>query len=267
MDNRIIVRNELCSPDGKVVARSSGKLSLAAGQTETYSGELKVRRPELWDLDTPCLYTLNTTLIQSGKVIDQTSIRTGFRSLQFDANRGFALNGRWMKIKGVCLHHDAGVLGASVPKEVWRRRLLNLKLIGVNAVRTSHNPQAPMFYDLCDELGLLVLNEMFDEWEYPKRKWIEGWNIGTPGYEGSYDFFEKWGEKDLADFVRRDRNHLSVFAWVSVMRSIIPMIPIRIRYLTEERIPDLHKPSTVAIKRMPRMRCVWELLHSGWLRL
>ena len=117
-----------------------------------------------------------------------------------------------MKIKGVCLHHDAGVLGASVPKEVWRRRLLNLKLIGVNAVRTSHNPQASMFYDLCDELGLLVLNEMFDEWEYPKRKWIEGWNIGTPGYEGSYDFFEKWGEKDLADFVRRDRNHLSVFA-------------------------------------------------------
>jgi hypothetical protein len=91
--------------------------------------------------------------------------------------------------------------------------LLTLKDIGCNAIRTSHNPQAPDVYDLCDELGLLVLNEAFDEWEFPKRKWIEGWNVGTPGFEGAYDFFEEWGERDLADMIRRDRNHPSVFAW------------------------------------------------------
>ena len=93
------------------------------------------------------------------------------------------------------------------------KRLLKLKEIGCNAVRTSHNPQAPDLYDLCDELGLLVLNEAYDEWEFPKRKWVEGWNVGTPLFQGSYDFFEEWGERDLADMVRRDRNHVSVFAW------------------------------------------------------
>ena len=118
-----------------------------------------------------------------------------------------------MKVKGVCLHHDAGVLGAAVPPEVWRRRLENLRGIGVNAIRMSHNPQAPVVYDLCDELGLLVMDEASDEWEFPKRKWIEGWNVGTPGFDGSYDFFEEWIERDVTDMVRRDRNHPSVFLW------------------------------------------------------
>ena len=118
-----------------------------------------------------------------------------------------------MKVKGVCLHHDAGVLGSAVYRDVWKRRLTNLKEIGVNAIRTSHNPQASDIYELCDELGLLVMDEAYDEWEFPKRKWIEGWNKGTPGFQGSFDFFEEWGEKDLGDIVKRDRNHLSVFAW------------------------------------------------------
>ena len=134
--------------------------------------------------------------------------------MEFDPNKGFALNGRWMKVKGVCLHHDAGVLGAVVPPEVWERRLLNLKkYIGVNAIRLSHNPQAPVLYDLCDRLGLLVMDEASDEWEFPKRKWIKGWNKGEPGYQGSYDFFEEWIERDVTDMVRRDRNHPSVFLW------------------------------------------------------
>ena len=107
-----------------------------------------------------------------------------------------------MKIKGVCLHHDAGVLGSAVPREVLEGRLKTLKEIGVNAIRTSHNPQAPDFYELCDQLGLLVLNEAYDEWEFPKRKWLEGWNQGTPGFEGSFDIFADWAEKDLEDFVK-----------------------------------------------------------------
>lgn len=112
-------------------------------------------------------------MLSNGKRIDGCETNVGLRTLDFDPNEGFALNGNWMKVKGVCLHHDAGVLGAVVPSEVWERRLNNLKEIGVNAIRMSHNPETPVVYDLCDQLGLLVMDEASDEWEFPKRKWIE----------------------------------------------------------------------------------------------
>lgn len=211
-DANLTITNELLSADGKVVAKDSKKLQMTAGNNKV-SAELKVNNPQLWDLNNPNLYQLKTTVLKDGKVIDQTTTTTGIRNYTFDPNKGFALNGDWMKVKGVCIHHDAGVLGSAVPKDVWRRRLLTLKEIGVNAIRTSHNPQAPDLYSLCDELGLLVLNEAYDEWEFPKRKWLEGWNVGTPGFQGNFDYFGEWGEKDLADIVRRDRNHISVFAW------------------------------------------------------
>ncbi|TPG40945.1 sugar-binding domain-containing protein [Flavobacterium pectinovorum] len=209
----VTVINELIAKDGKSVAKTSSKLEVAANKTGKISTKINVKNPQLWDLENPNLYQLKTTVLKDGKQIDETVTKTGFRTFTFDANNGFALNGKWMKMKGVCLHHDAGVLGSAVPREVWETRLKTLKEIGVNAIRTSHNPQAPVFYELCDELGLLVLNEAYDEWEFPKRKWLEGWNYGTPGFEGSFDIFAEYGEKDLEDFVRRDRNHLSVFAW------------------------------------------------------
>ena len=209
----LTVINELIAKDGKSVAKSTSKIDVAANQSGKISVKMNVNNPKLWDLDNPNLYQLKTTVLKSGKEIDKTVTQTGFRNFTFDPNNGFALNGKWMKMKGVCLHHDAGVLGSAVPREVWKTRLKTLKEIGVNAIRTSHNPQAPDFYELCDELGLLVLNEAYDEWEFPKRKWLEGWNYGTPGFEGSFDIFANWGEKDLEDFVRRDRNHLSVFGW------------------------------------------------------
>ena len=209
----VTVINELIAKDGKSVAKSSSKVEVAANKTGKISTKINVKNPQLWDLENPNLYQLKTTVLKDGKQIDETVTKTGFRTFTFDPNNGFALNGKWMKMKGVCLHHDAGVLGSAVPREVWETRLKTLKEIGVNAIRTSHNPQAPVFYELCDELGLLVLNEAYDEWEFPKRKWLEGWNYGTPGFEGSFDIFADYGEKDLEDFVRRDRNHLSVFAW------------------------------------------------------
>ena len=209
----LTVTNELFSADGSSVAKSSEKITVNGTQTGKIVTALKVASPQLWSLKTPSLYTLKTLVYQNGVLVDETSTVTGFREFTFDPNKGFALNGEGMKIKGVCLHHDGGVLGSAVPREVWKRRLLTLQEIGVNAIRTSHNPQAPDLYQLCDELGLLVLNEAFDEWEFPKRKWLEGWNVGTPGFQGSFDFFEEWGEKDLADMVKRDRNHVSVFAW------------------------------------------------------
>ena len=201
------LRLKLCDASGAVVAKASAKAS--AAQTLT----LKVPKPQRWDLDDPYLYTLQAEIVEGKQVLDRTEMSVGLREIKFDADRGFALNGRTRKLKGVCLHHDAGVLGAAVPEEVWERRLRNLKAIGVNAIRTSHNPQAPVFYDLCDRLGLLVMDEAFDEWEYPKRKWVEGWNVGTPALDGSFDFFNEWGETDVRDMVRRDRNHPSIILW------------------------------------------------------
>ncbi len=206
------VKNELYSPSGKLISKQNNKLKLADAKG-TVNTAINVSNPTLWSLDNPALYTLKTYVYDGAKLIDQTETKTGFREFTFDPNKGFALNGEWMKVKGVCLHHDGGVLGSAITKEVWKRRLITLKEIGVNAIRTSHNAQASHLYELCDELGLLVMDEAFDEWEFPKRKWLEGWNAGTPGFQGSYDFFEEWAEKDLADQVKRDRNHISIFAW------------------------------------------------------
>lgn len=209
----LVILNELYAADGKLVAKDSKKLIAKPGNGNKLTTSLKVNKPALWSLSVPNLYELKTTVLKDGIETDQTTTRTGFRSYTFDPDKGFALNGEWMKVKGVCIHHDAGVLGSAVPRDVWKRRLQTLKDVGVNAIRTSHNPQSTDLYALCDEIGLLVLNEMYDEWVFPKRKWIEGWNVGTPGFQGSYDIFKEWGEIDLADLVRRDRNHLSLFAW------------------------------------------------------
>ena len=201
------LRLSLTDASGAVVARASAK----ASQAKTV--DMKLSRPHRWDLDDPYLYTLHAEIVEGKQVLDRTDLTVGLREIAFDADRGFTLNGRTRKLKGVCLHHDAGVLGAAVPEEVWERRLRNLQEIGVNAIRTSHNPQSPIFYDLCDRLGLLVMDEAFDEWEYPKRKWVEGWNVGTPALDGSFDFFGEWGETDVRDMVRRDRNHPSIILW------------------------------------------------------
>lgn len=200
---------ELLDVDGRRVAK--GSVGMKAG--EAVKVNLNVAKPHRWNLDDPYLYTLRAVLTADGAVVDSASARVGLRTLEFSPDNGFALNGRNMKVKGVCLHHDAGTLGAVVPKEVWHRRLMNLKAIGTNAIRMSHNPQAPVLYDLCDELGFLVMDEGSDEWEFPKRKWVEGWNKGTPKYEGTYDFFEEWIDRDITDIVRRDRNHPSIFLW------------------------------------------------------
>ena len=211
---RLEVRTTLLDAEGRQVAQASGRVSDGKVGLTKRTLTLQVNRPKRWDLDTPYLYTLKTELLADGKRLDGSETKVGLRTLEFDPDKGFALNGRWMKVKGVCLHHDAGVLGAVVPPEVWERRLTNLKkYLGANAIRMSHNPQAPIVYDLCDRLGLLVMDEASDEWEFPKRKWIKGWNKGEPGYQGSFDFFEEWIEQDVTDMVRRDRNHPSVFLW------------------------------------------------------
>jgi hypothetical protein len=236
----LTIKQELFDRDGRLVASASGNLTAAPGNSNVRNHALKVKKPVFWSLDNPYLYGLKTTVFQGNEQIDETETRVGIRTLDFDPDEGFALNGQNMKVKGVCLHHDAGVLGSAVPAEVWKRRLINLKSLGVNAIRTSHNPQDPDLYNLCDELGLLVLNEAFDEWEFPKKKWVEGWNVGEPVFQGAYEFFEEWGETDLKDMILRDRNHPSVFMWSIGNEVDYPNDPYSHPILDEASIQQQH---------------------------
>ncbi len=206
-DSKIAI--DILDAKGHVVATKQNlKISQDAG-----TGSLTISSPHRWTLSDPYLYKIRARLMCKGQELDRSEVPLGLRTLQFSPDQGFALNGVWMKVKGVCVHDDAGVLGTAVPSDVWKRRLQNLKQIGVNAIRMSHNPHAPALYALCDSLGMLVMDEASDEWEFPKRKWLKGWNQGTPGYEGTYDYFNEWIDRDVSDMVRRDRCHPSIFLW------------------------------------------------------
>ena len=154
-----------------------------------------------------------TTLTDGDKTLDTVETPFGIRTFNFDANKGFTLNGQSMKIKGVCLHEDAGALGAAIPIQVWQRRFAILKEAGCNAIRTSHNPPDPEFLDLCDSMGFLVMDEAFDEWTRGKNKWVAGRNRGQPSKAGYNTDFKEWAETDIKDMVRRDRNHPSIIMW------------------------------------------------------
>ncbi len=242
----LTVVQELFEDEQKSKAKTTGKLIVAAGNSGVVKQDLTVNQPKLWSVDTPYLYQLVTSIYLDGKLTDQSTEQVGIRTLGFDANKGFSLNGKNMKIKGVCMHHDAGMLGSAVPREVLERRLLTLKSIGCNAIRGSHNPQSPDLYDLCDKLGILVINEAFDEWEFPKKKWLEGWNVSQPGFEGPAEFFEAWGETDLRDLVLRDRNHPSVFMWSIGNEVDYPNDPYSHPILNKEGIGQQHTSGYLA---------------------
>ncbi|KQW51767.1 hypothetical protein ASC81_03910 [Pelomonas sp. Root405] len=210
---QFILRAELVAPDGRVVATRESQAQLAAGERRTLAQQLAVDKPQRWSLETPALYTLRQTVLVQGKLVDQTTTPFGIRSFRFDANTGVTLNDQPLKLKGVCLHHDAGSLGAAVPVSVLERRLQQLKDIGVNAIRTSHNPPAPELLDLADRMGFLVQAEAFDEFTPTKNKWIAGWNVGVPGRQGYGEVFADWGVRDVEDMVKRDRNHPSIVMW------------------------------------------------------
>ena len=208
------VQSDILDADGQVVTTATGATGSAnAGAATTVLQTAVLPHPRLWSPDSPTLYTLRSRVLDGAAVRDETQTPFGVRTIRFDPDKGFALNGVPMKLKGVCLHHDAGPLGAAVPAAVWERRLRTLKEIGVNAIRTSHNPPAPEFLDLCDRLGFLVKDEAFDEFTPTKKKWAAGWNQGEPGRFGYGEFFKEWSVRDMQDMVRRDRNHPSVILW------------------------------------------------------
>ena len=200
------VRFRMVSPSGKTVAEAS-----CAGEIGTL--RLQIRRPRRWSPADPFLYTLCGETLKEGMVTDRMDIPFGIRTARFDPDHGFFLNGEPMKIRGVCVHHDAGCLGAAVPKDVWRRRLKKLRAMGCNAIRTAHNPPDPDLLDLCDEMGFLVMDEAFDEWEGVKNKWWQGHNVYPPKHFGYGEDFPQWHEQDLRSMVLRDRNHPSIILW------------------------------------------------------
>ncbi len=207
----LICTFELTSPDGTILWKGEGKPVQATG-TETLEWETVTDGPR-WSPDDPALCTLRVTLSEGSEILDEETVPVGLRSIRFDPNEGFFLNGVNMKFKGICIHHDAGPLGAAVPLPVWERRLKLLKEMGCNAIRMSHNPQMTELYGLCDRMGFLVMDEAFDEWEGPKNKWWQGHNVYPPQLHGYFEDFPEWHEKDLRAMVERDRNHPSIVLW------------------------------------------------------
>ena len=200
------VRFSLRMPDGTVAAEGGA-------EGETGSLRLQAASPRRWSPEDPFLYTLCGEAEKNGTVCDREEIPFGIRTAVFDADKGFFLNGENMKLKGVCVHHDAGCLGAAVPESVWRIRLEKLKAMGCNALRTAHNPPDPALLDLCDRLGFLVMDEAFDEWEGIKNKWWQGHNVYPPKHFGYAEDFPQWHAEDLRSMVERDRNHACVILW------------------------------------------------------
>jgi len=236
----LVVKSTLADPQGKVVARSEQESKLAAGEEKPTALTMDIKNPQLWSADEPQLYRLRVSVSRDGKIVDEYTEKVGFRDIRFDANEGFFLNGKNMKLKGVCIHHDAGALGAAVPKEVWARRLAILKEVGCNAIRMSHYPHQNYLYDLCDEMGFLVMDEAFDEWALGKNKWIAGWNEGTPGKDGYNEYFAEWADRDLSDMILRNRNHVSIIMWSIGNEIDYPNDPYSHEVLNTGRNPQIY---------------------------
>ncbi|MGL6021744.1 MAG: glycoside hydrolase family 2 TIM barrel-domain containing protein [Chitinophagaceae bacterium] len=193
----IKIVSQLYNANGKEVSFSD-KLQ---NEDSLYKTVMEVPKPHLWSVDEPYLYKLVSQLYVDGKLLDEVTTNVGIRYFNFDAKEGFSLNGKPLKILGVCNHHDLGCLGSAVNKRAIERQLEILKAMGCNAIRTSHNMPAKEVLDLCDEMGFMVMVEAFDVWKEAKNK-----------YDYSLDF-DEWHKKDLTNQILRDRNHPSVFIW------------------------------------------------------
>ena len=199
-NRRLIVRQKVWNKNHEVVAQSSKALNVVASATMV-SQQMRVQKPKLWSLSSPYLYTVTTEVLENDRVIDCDTFKLGLRTVKFDVQKGFFLNGENIKINGVCLHGDLGCLGAAINEDALHRQVKMMMEMGVNAIRCSHNPPAPELLNLCDSLGVLVVDESFDSWLQGK----------TP-YDYSL-YFKSWFERDLRDMVLRDRNHPSIILW------------------------------------------------------
>ena len=268
VDVRTIVRNDgaadkvvtvvtsINDDQGRTVALPEEAASVPAGGRRQFVARGKIARPALWSPDHAKMYRVQAQVREGVTTIDRYTTPFGIRNFAFDPAKGFSLNGQGMKLKGVCLHHDAGALGGAVPIQVWQRRLRLLKEAGCNAIRCSHNPPAPEFLDLCDRMGFLVMDEAFDEWTRGKRKWIIGHNVEPPGTDGYHSDFDQWADIDIRDMVLRDRNHPSIILWsigneIDYQDDAYPpnspeLPPIAERLIKDVKALDTTRPVTAA---------------------
>ncbi|ARV16190.1 glycoside hydrolase family 2 TIM barrel-domain containing protein [Polaribacter sp. SA4-12] len=214
-EENITVRTTIIDANNNEVNTVTSDIKLKGNSLEKVSQNINVLNPSLWDIDNPNLYKAVTLILTNSKEVDSYTTDFGIRNVKFDADKGFFLNGENMKIKGVCIHHDAGMVGTAIPKGVLRRRLQILKDAGVNAIRVSHNPASNELLDLCDEMGFLVQDEFFDEWDNPKDKRYNQNESKSTDYitRGYGEYFQEWAKKDLQAVVLSHRNHPSVFQW------------------------------------------------------
>jgi beta-galactosidase len=190
--------------NGSIVKSAKIDAEVPATGEHNFAQSFSVEQPKLWSPSTPHLYSTRQVLVYKGAEADATTTPFGIRSIEFDADKGFLLNGERVKLNGVCLHDDGGAVGTAVPARIWERRFTVLKEMGCNAIRASHNPHTSEFFDLCDTMGFLVMAEAFDEWREPKSQ--------TPVY-GYHRYFDEWSARDLKDMIARDRNHPSIVIW------------------------------------------------------
>jgi len=203
VNKNIVLRSVVKDGSGKETGTIETPVTLKLSGTTDIEQIIRVTSPSLWSVDNPSLYTLHSSVLEGTRPIDNFTSTFGIRKTEFDKDKGFLLNGKHLKLNGVCLHHDAGCLGSAVPEQAWERRLQILKEMGCNAIRTSHNPPAPEFLDLCDKMGFLVMDEAFDEWVEAK---------GQVQY-GYHKYFAECSQSDLVSMIHRDRNHPSVVIW------------------------------------------------------
>jgi len=203
----VIVQTTLISPSGKPVVASETNCTVADGAAATLNQQIALPNPQLWNLDNPKLYHAVSKIISAGTTLDETTTTFGIRDAHFDADTGFWLNGKNFKVKGAAVHEDGGAFGMAVPLGVWAERLAELKRLGVNAIRTAHNPPAPDFLDLCDRMGFLVMDELFDCWTVAKP------DLAGHSLSDYHLYFNDWSKTDVADTVRRDRNHPSIILY------------------------------------------------------
>ena len=194
------VTTTIFKEDTKVTSVTQN-ITIGANANQTIKQETQVETPILWSVEKPELYTAVTEISVDDEIVDQYKTNFGIRDFKFDVDKGFILNGKQVKIKGVCMHHDLGPLGSAINTRAIERQLEILKGMGVNGIRTSHNPPAPELLDLCDKMGFIVMDEAFDMWKQNKRKYDYG------------NDWDKWHKKDLIDQLLRDRNHPSIFMW------------------------------------------------------
>jgi beta-galactosidase len=203
VERKITLSRWVMDASNKVVARASDDATIPAGSSLTIPAALTVQHPQRWDIDHPYQYTLVSQVMDGKTSVDRYQTPFGIRTIAFDKDKGFLLNGRHVRIQGVCNHGDLGALGTAVNVRALERQLEIMKGAGVNAIRTSHNPPPPELLDLCDRMGLLVMDESFDMWKISK----------IPNGNGYSKYFDEWSERDVRDMVHRDRNHPGIIMW------------------------------------------------------